>query len=104
MKEYISRQEAINAVISGVALQSVPILKSVYILQFTCQEGDDYIQAFFTYEDAYAAMIGDLEEEIEEVTKSGFPFRRFDNNYSAELYCPNMDIYCGWQIIKTPIR
>lgn len=75
-----------------------------YVLMCSCYSGDNGVSVFWDEQNAYKAMIEELEVEIANLQNSGYKFESAENDISAELYVPDSDIYFDWYIVETTIR
>lgn len=78
--------------------------KKCYVLTCNCYSGDDSVSVYWNENDAYKAMIEELEVEITNLQNSGYKFESAENDISAELYVADTDIYFDWNIAETTIR
>ena len=78
--------------------------KKCYVLTCSCYSGDNSVFVYWDENDAYKAMIEELEVEIANLQISGYNFVSAENDINAELYVPNSDIYFDWNIAETTIR
>lgn len=78
--------------------------KKCYVLTCNCYSGDDSVSVYWNENDAYKAMIDELEVEITNLQNSGYKYFSAENDISAELYVPDSDIYFDWNIAETTIR
>ena len=70
----------------------------------SCYSGDNSTSVYWDEQDAYKAMIEELEVEITNLQNSGYKFTSAENDISAELYVSDSDIYYEWNIEEAIIR
>lgn len=78
--------------------------KKCYVLTCNCYSGDDSVSVYWNENDAHKAMIDELEVEIANLQNSGYAYFSAANDFSAELFASNTDIYFDWYIVETTIR
>ena len=87
-----------------IGICSIWMENKCYVLTCTCYSGDNSTSVYWDEQDAYKAMIEELEVEITNLQNSGYKFTSAENDISAELYVPDSDIYYEWNIEETIIR
>ena len=75
-----------------------------YVLACNCYSGDNGVSVFWNEEDAYRAMIDELCVETINLDNSGYKYKIVQDDYHAELYVPDRDIYFDWYIEESTIR
>lgn len=79
-------------------------MKKCFVLTCTCYSEENSISVFWNEEDAYKAMIEELETEITNLQNEGYNFVFFENDDSAEVHVPDSDIYYEWNIEESTIQ